>query len=94
MTINEIITEYTREKTIEAEHAKRVKELAKAIMDHAGTADAFSTDDWIVTIQSKPQIRLDTAALYADFPDIKDEYKKVTIAKTIVPARKTSEAVA
>ena len=94
MTINEIVAEYTAEKALEAEHAKRVKELAKIIMEHAGTADAFSTDDWIVTIQSKPQVRLDTTALYADFPDIKEEYKKVTIAKTIVPARKTSEAVA
>jgi len=83
MDINTIITSYLQAKQAEADAKKRAAAMKELIIQHAGGADNFTTDVYTVIVKTTASIRLDTAALYKDFPDIKDTYGKTTTSKTI-----------
>ena len=86
MDINSIIASYLQEKATETAAKKRADEMKKIILQHAGNADNFITDEYTVIIKTTTSKRLDTAALYKDFPDIKDVYEKTTTSKTLAIA--------
>lgn len=83
MDINTIIAEYISAKEQEAAAKKRAAALKNLILDHAKGADNFSTDVYTVIIKTTTSSRLDTAALYKDFPDIKSVYEKQTTSTTV-----------
>ena len=91
MNINDIITSYLQAKQAEADAKKRAAAMKELILQHAGDADNFTTDVYTVIVKTTTSSRLDTAALYKDFPDIKDTYGKTTTSKT-VDAVVTSDA--
>lgn len=83
MNINDIITSYLQAKQAETDAKKRAAAMKELILQHAGDADNFSTDVYTVIIKTTTSSRLDTAALYKDFPDIKNTYGKTTTSKTV-----------
>ena len=83
MNINDIITSYLQAKQAEADAKKRAAAMKELILQHAGNADNFTTDVYTVIVKTTTSSRLDTAALYKDFPDIKDTYGKTTTSKTV-----------
>jgi len=83
MNINEIITSYMQAKQAEADAKKRAAAMKELILQHAGNADNFTTDVYTVIIKTTTSVRLNTAALYSDFPDIKDTYGKTTTSKSV-----------
>lgn len=83
MTINEIIACYLQAKQAEADAKKRAAAMKELILQHAGDADNFTTDVYTIIVKTTTSSRLDTAALYKDFPDIKDTYGKTTTSKTV-----------
>ena len=83
MNINDIITSYMQAKQAEADAKKRAAAMKELILQHAGDADNFTTDVYTVIVKTTTSSRLDTAALYKDFPDIKDTYGKTTTSKTV-----------
>lgn len=83
MSINEIITSYLQAKQAEADAKKRAAAMKELILQHAGDANNFVTDVYTVIVKTTTSSRLDTAALYKDFPDIKDTYGKTTTSKTV-----------
>ena len=85
MTLNEAIETYTRE-SAKASAARKAADAAKKfILASAGDGDKVTTDAWIVYIKRTESIRLDTDALYNDFPDIKETYGKTTISTSLDP---------
>lgn len=86
MDINKIIADYMQEKATEAAAKKRAEAMKKIIMQHAGDAERFVTDEYTVIVKKTTSKRLDTAALYKDFPDIKDVYEKATTSQSLVIA--------
>lgn len=89
--INSIIQEYLEGQEKQAELKKRLACLKGLILDHAGNNDSFLTDNFSVIVKTSTSIRLDTETLYKDFPDIKKEYSKETISKTLAIAQIASE---
>lgn len=83
MNINDVITSYLQAKQAEADAKKRAAAMKELILQHAGDADNFTTDVYTVIVKTTTSSRLDTAALYKDFPDIKDTYGKATTSKTV-----------
>ena len=83
MSINEIITSYLQEKEQEKQAKKRADAMKALILDYAKSADNFTTDIYTVVIKTTTSTRLDTTALYKDFPDIKNTYGKTTTSQTI-----------
>ena len=90
MSINEIVSAYIAAKEQEKIIAEQVKTLAEQIKSYAGKADCFETENYSVLIKTTESMRLDTKALYNDFPDIKSVYSKPTISKTIIPVAKAA----
>jgi len=90
MSINEVVTAYVAAKEQEKIIAEQVKTLAEQIKSYAGKTDCFETDDYSVLIKTTESIRLDTKALYHDFPDIKNTYGKITTSKSILPVAKVA----
>ena len=87
MSINETVAAYLEAKEAESAAKKRADLLKKVILEHAGNNDSFTTDEYTVIIKTTPSLKLDTAALYKDFPDIKETYGKTTVSKTVTAAR-------
>lgn len=83
MNINDIITSYLQAKQAEADAKKRAAAMKELILQHAGDADNFTTDVYTVIVKTTTSSRLDTAALYKDFPDIKSVYEKQTTSTTV-----------
>lgn len=83
MGINEIIAAYIQEKAAEAAAKKRAAAMKSLLLEYAGGRDNFTTDIYTVVVKTTVSTRLDTAALYKDFPDIKDTYGKTTTSKTV-----------
>lgn len=78
MSINEIIASYNAAKEEEKAAKARAEMLKALIVEHAAGAELFTTDIYTVFVKTTASERLDTKALYKDFPDIKKEYCKVT----------------
>ena len=87
MSINEIITSYLDAKQAETDAKKRAAAMKDLILQHAGDADNFTTDLYTVIIKTSTSMRLDTTALYKDFPDIKETYGKTSTSKTVDAVR-------
>lgn len=83
MDINAIIADYIAAKEAERDAKKRAEAMKKAILQHAGDAETFTTDVYNVIIKRTASERLDTDALYKDFPDIKNTYGKITTSTSI-----------
>lgn len=83
MGINEIIAAYIQAKDAETAAKKQTAAMKALILDHAKDAEIFTTDVYTVIIKTTSSTRLDTAALYKDFPDIKETYGKTTTSKTV-----------
>lgn len=83
MNINTIISDYLQAKQQEAEAKKRAAALKDLILQHAGDADNFTTDEFTVIIKKSVSVRLDTDALYKDFPDIKDTYGRESVSRSV-----------
>jgi len=83
MSINDIIAAYNAAKEQEKQAKKRAEEMKDLILAHAGGADNFTTDIYTVVIKTTTSSRLDTTALYKDFPDIKETYGRTTESKSI-----------
>ena len=94
MDINEIISAFIAAKEQEKKAAATVKKMQSLILQHAGTADFIETELYSVLIKTTEQRRLDTDALYADFPDIKESYGKITVSRSILPVLKATEKTA
>ena len=86
MNIDSIIENYLQAKQAEADAKKRAATMKELILQHAGDADNFTTDVYTVIVKTTTSKRLDTSALYKDFPDIKDVYEKTTTSKTLAIA--------
>ena len=83
MAINDIISAYLAAKEQEAAAKKTAAAMKAAILDAARGADHFTTDAYTVIIKTSQALRLDTAALYRDFPDVKDTYGKTTTSVSV-----------
>lgn len=96
--INSIISAYLAAKAEESAAKKRAAALKEKILQHAGSAPAFNTDEWNVIIKRSISIRIDTAKLYADFgeQEIKSVYgyesESVTVNAAAVKAAETKSA--
>lgn len=88
--IDIIINNYLKAKEAKRAAEKAEKEAAALIMEYAKNAPQFETDTYSVIIKETPSFRLDTAALYKDFPDIKETYGKTTISRSINAAERAS----
>lgn len=89
MTINEAVSALVTAREREKALKKEIETLSALIKDHAGSADTFVTDDFTVIMKTTISNRLDTKALYKDFPDIKDVYNRPTTSMSIVIAERT-----
>ena len=83
MAINDIISTYLAAKEQEAAAKKTAAAMKALILDAARGADHFTTDKYSAIIKTTASVRLDTAALYHDFPDVKDTYGKTTTSVSI-----------
>lgn len=83
MTINEMIQNYLKAKEEEA-RAKKEKETLKAQILDFCKSENFSTDIFTVIVKVTSSVRLDTKALYKDFPDLKNVYGKESTSKELV----------
>ena len=90
MSINEIITSYLDAKQAETDAKKRAAAMKELILQHAGDADNFTTNVYTVIIKASTSLRLDTTALYKDFPDIKETYGKTLTSRTVDAVRTAS----
>lgn len=94
MTINEAIAIYARESAIASAAKKAADAAKKVILAAVGDGDELTTDEWTVYIKRTPSVGLDTKALYADFPDIKETYGTITYRTTVDPHARTMEQTA
>lgn len=83
MSINEMIKEYKAIMDNMSAEKKTADVLKKSIMEYAKNNDCFVTDEYTVIIKTSESIRLDTTALYKDFPDIKETYGKTTVSRSL-----------
>ena len=84
MDINSIINAYME--TMENRKAleKQEENLKKLIYDYMGENTFAETGFYFMTIKETETTRLDTKALYKDFPDMKEVYGKTSISKSLV----------
>lgn len=71
---------------------KREKAAADFIKAYAAGRPAFETEDYSVILDKRTRNGLDTAALYKDFPDIKETYGTTTEYIVITVAVKETDA--
>lgn len=90
MSINEIISAYIEAKEAQKVASARVKELTAQILETVGSRSVFDTDDYTVTVSRSESLRLDTKALYNDFPDIKATYGKMVPSRSVEVFQKTN----
>lgn len=83
MSINEIVAAYLDAKEEQKAVTARVKDLTASILAVADGRPVFDTDDYTVTVAVTESLRLDTDALYSDFPDIKTTYGKVSTSRSV-----------
>lgn len=84
MTKNEIIAAYIAASETKKTIEKQLEELKATIIDFMGNSATFETDKYSVILKTTETIRLDTKALYKDFPDIKKDYGKLSVSRSVV----------
>ena len=92
MSINEIISAYMQAKQEKTDAEKREKLYKALIIENAAGREFIDTEEYNVILKTTESIRLDTTALYKDFPDIKKDYGKLSASVTIVTTEKKSSA--
>lgn len=90
MSINEIISAYVSACEEEKRAKKRAEEMKKLILSTMGNDPIFETDLYSVIMNKTVSSRIDTKALYADFPDIKETYGKPSISVSLTIAEKSA----
>ena len=90
MTINEIISAYLTAKEAEREAKKQADALKDLIMSAMGNNPLFESDLYTVFAKQTESTRLDTKALYKDFPDIKKDYGKTVTSVSLDIAEKVA----
>lgn len=91
MTINDVVSAYIKAKEAEKEAKKTADAMKSLILEKAGSDPLFETDAYSVFIKRTESTRLDSDALYRDFPDIKQAYGRTSVSCSIVIADKASE---
>lgn len=90
MSINEIISAYVSACEEEKRAKKRAEEMKKLILSTMGNNPLFETDIYSVIMNKTVSSRIDTEALYKDFPDIKKDYGKPSISVSLTIAEKSA----
>jgi len=93
MTINEIISAYVEATEAKKEAEKRAEAMKAAILDAMKDADSIITDKYTVIVKTTQTTRIDTKALYHDFPDIKEAYGKTSLSRSLSVAQTPADAV-
>lgn len=90
-TIDEILRRFNEAKATEAAAKKEAAAMKDLIIEYAKGKKTFDTDLYNVIIKETITTRLDSAALYKDFPDIKKEYGKESVSVSIAAEMKDAE---
>ena len=90
MTKNEIIAAYIAATEAEKAAKKQAETLKNLILEFIGSAQTMETDLYSVIIKETETTRLDTKALYKDFPDIKKDYGKTTVSRSVTIAARSA----
>lgn len=90
MTINEIISAYLSAKEAEREAKKQADAMKDLIMSAMENNPLLETDLYTVFAKLTESTRLDTKALYKDFPDIKKDYGKTVTSVSLDIAEKVA----
>lgn len=80
---------------LEKELAPMKKEydaLRKQVLEYMDGRDIFETAGHVVTVKTTTSTRLDTTALYKDFPDIKEVYNRPTVSRSVSVHEKQADA--
>lgn len=92
MSKNEIIAAYIAATEAEKAAKKQADAMKALLLDAMAGAAALETDLYSVIVKETESVRLDTKALYHDFPDIKKDYGKTTVSRSVtVAARSAAE---
>lgn len=92
MSKNEIIAAYIAATEAEKAAKKQAETLKAAILEFMGSAPALETDLYSVIVKETETVRLDTKALYKDFPDIKNDYGKTSVSRSVTVAARSAAA--
>lgn len=90
MTKNDIIAAYLAATEAEKAAKKQVEAMKNLILEFMGSAAALETDLYSVIIKETETTRLDTKSLYKDFPDIKKDYGKTSISRSVTIAARSA----
>ena len=92
MTRNEILSAFIVAQEARKTAEKQEKALKAMILEFMGENELIETDLYSVIIKKTEKHMLDTTALYKDFPDIKKDYGKTTVSRSVdVVARSAAE---
>lgn len=92
MTKNEILAAFIVAQENRKAAEKQEKALKTMILEFMQGRELLETDLYSVVIKKTEKSTLDTAALYKDFPDIKKDYGKTTVSRSVdVVARSAAE---
>ena len=92
MNKNEIIAAYVAATEAEKRAKKQAEEMKNLIIEFMGSAATIETDLYSVIIKETETTRLDTKALYKDFPDIKKDYGKTSVSRSVTVAARSAAA--
>lgn len=90
MTKNEIIAAYIAATEAEKAAKKQAEAMKNLILEFMGSAAALETDLYSVIIKETETTRLDTKSLYKDFPDIKKDYGKTSVSRSVTIAARSA----
>lgn len=92
MTKNEILAAFIVAQETRKAAEKQEKALKAMILEFMHDSELLETDLYSVVVKKTEKSTLDTAALYKDFPDIKKDYGKTIVSRSVdVVARSAAE---
>lgn len=89
--INEIVARFETVRAMKAAAEKEEKQLRAELLRYAAGRSVFETEGFTVMIKTTSRVTLDTAALYKDFPDMRDVYGRTSTTTTVTTAAKQAE---
>lgn len=90
MCKNEIIAAYIAATEAEKAAKKQADAMKALIIEAMAGAATLETDLYSVILKETETIRLDIKALYQDFPDIKKDYGKASISRSVVAVARSA----
>lgn len=90
MCKNEIIAAYIAATEAEKAAKKQADAMKAMILEFMAGAAAIETDLFSVVVKETETTRLDTKALYKDFPDIKKDYGKPSVSRSVVAVARSA----